>query len=37
MVMLNFYCLVLLKSAISRWFQNTAIPLHSTSRTNPAT
>jgi len=26
-----------MKSTISRWFQNTAIPLDSTSRTNPAT
>jgi len=37
MVILNFYCLVLPKSAISRGFQTTATPLHNTSRTNPAT
>ena len=35
--MLNFYCLVLPKSAISHVFQTTSTPLHSTSRIIPAT
>ena len=37
MVMLKFYCLLLMKLAILRWFQNTTTTLHSTSWTYPAT